>query len=647
MINIKGITLFLVSLLFLVPVSVLAHGTEEQHQQEVATTNLINYSFIASAVLLVIGIILLFLLNNRLKTISVKKNEGRIQRDKLKGWLKVSQWTSLLGLLALLITGIFAIVNNNKNDEIVNAVEFMHIHGLGITNDGEEIYVPAHDGLKVYKDGGWSNAPGEKHDYMGFSMVDDGFYSSGHPGPGSKLENPFGVVKTTDMGRNLEILDLYKEIDFHGMAVGYNSHAIYVLNPEVNSRMDETGLYYSLDDTQTWTKSKMEGITGQLSSIAVHPSNESIIALGTNTGAFLSMDFGQSFEQVLDVPTTAVSFSPNGDLVTGSIGNEITLIQFDLDTMEPTEINIPHLTGENAIGYIAVNPQNENQIVFTTFEKDIYLSTNVGKTWDQVATKGKGSAVLSDSTSTESKEETHGDHNHHGNVMKEELPLEVGWSFDQNPEENKEQRLKIQIKDLAGKSIEDFDVEHEKLMHLIIISEDLSVFQHLHPEYKGNGLFTIKIKFPKGGQYQLLADVVPNGYKASTVTEWVNVDGDIDDEELVIDDSLTKIIDGKRVSLSFDQIQTNKDLNMTFTIHDNETGEPITDLKPYLGAIGHVVIVSEDGEQYIHSHPMNNDTSGPKAEFMTSFPENGLYKIWGQFNHQGEIVTVPFVIEVP
>ncbi|MFA7746586.1 hypothetical protein AB8738_14955, partial [Salinicoccus roseus] len=64
---------------------------------------------------------------------------------------------------------------------IVNTEEevtFQHFHGLGYTSDGEELYVPAHDGLKVFKDGAWTiPTEREKHDKMGFSMFKGGFYS--------------------------------------------------------------------------------------------------------------------------------------------------------------------------------------------------------------------------------------------------------------------------------------------------------------------------------------------------------------------------------------------------------------------------------------------------------------------------------------
>ncbi|WP_019414668.1 F510_1955 family glycosylhydrolase [Paenisporosarcina sp. TG20] len=377
----------LIILLYTVPVRVFAHGTEAEHSQETAGNGLVTNGIIISLVLLVLGVITWLLLKNLLKKVNVKNQEGRSKRDRLKKWLRISQWISAVSLLLLFTTGTFSAINGDGKE---NEVELMDIHGLGITNEDSEIYIPAHDGLKVFKGGIWSSTEGGKHDYMGFSMVDDGFYSSGHPGAGSSLKNPFGVVKTTDMGQTLEMLDLYQEVDFHGMAVGYNTHAIYVMNPQANSRMDEAGLYYSTDDTKTWTRSDMTGLQGPIYTIAVHPTNEAIVALGTGEGVFLSNDFGQSFNSVSDSPTTAVAFSAKGELIAGSTSDEMTLTKFVSETKEPILLSIPSLSEGNTISYIAVNPQNEKQITFATAEKDIYLTEDSGQNWNLIADKGQG-----------------------------------------------------------------------------------------------------------------------------------------------------------------------------------------------------------------------------------------------------------------
>lgn len=308
-----------------------------------------------------------------------------IQQNKNKNKINQIRWISIIVILAVIVVGAFALIKG-KSD--TSAVEFMDIHGLGFTKSGTKIYVPAHDGLKVYENGVWKKGDGEGNDYMGFSMVNDGFYSSGHPGTNSSKKNPLGIVKSTDMGKSIDILNLYGEIDFHGLAVGYNTHAIYVINPEMNSKMKDTGLYYSLDDTKTWKKSNMNGIEGQIFALAAHPNNDKVIAISTNKGIFISKDNGNTFNKVLDDPTTAISFSEQGKLIAGSISSQLKLI--NIETNEAANITIPSLEKDDAIGYIAVNPKNEKHIAFTTFTKNIYISEDQGKNWLKLADEGKG-----------------------------------------------------------------------------------------------------------------------------------------------------------------------------------------------------------------------------------------------------------------
>lgn len=48
--------------------------------------------------------------------------------------------------------------------------------------------------------------------------------------------------------------------------------------------------------------------------------------------------------------------------------------------------------------------------------------------------------------------------------------------------ELEEDKLTVTLTDQSGNAMDDLKVNHEKLMHLIVISEDLEKFQHLHPE---------------------------------------------------------------------------------------------------------------------------------------------------------------------
>ncbi|MGF9713885.1 hypothetical protein EXW96_18480 [Paenibacillus sp. JMULE4] len=183
---------------------------------------------------------------------------------------------------------------------------FTHIHGLGYSSDGKRLLIPALNGLKVYADGKWSDAPGEKHDYMGFSMADNGFYSSGHPAVGSTYKNPMGLIKSTDEGKSITVLALEGEVELHGMSVSYRTHTVYVLNSEPKSKMKHAGLFYSRDEGKTWVNSPMTGLSGQITAFAVHPTQDTIVTIGTTSGAYLSKDNGQTFAAVYtDQPVSA------------------------------------------------------------------------------------------------------------------------------------------------------------------------------------------------------------------------------------------------------------------------------------------------------------------------------------------------------
>ena len=37
---------------------------------------------------------------------------------------------------------------------------------------------------------------------------------------------------------------------------------------------------------------------------------------------------------------------------------------------------------------------------------------------------------------------------------------------------------------------------------------------------------------------------------------------------------------------------------------------------------------------------------GPDISFKTNFPKPGLYKAWGQFQHQGKLLIANFIVDV-
>jgi hypothetical protein len=216
------------------------------------------------------------------------------------------------------------------------------------------------------------------------------------------------------------------------------------------------------------------------------------------------------------------------------------------------------------------------------------------------------------------------------------------------PQPNQDTKISVHIQDKDGKPIDKFDVEHKKQMHMIIVSKDLSFFNHIHPDYKGNGEFAVTTQFPTGGQFEIISDFAPTGIGAMSKSQWITVQGTTSAAKpMEPDATLTKVVDGKEITLSFDHLMANMELNLTFNIKDAQTKKPVTDLQSYLGAVGHVVILNQDGGEYLHVHPTDEKSSGPDAKFMATFPHSGVFKIWGQFQQNGKVFTVPFVVKVP
>ncbi len=271
-------------------------------------------------------------------------------------------------------------------------VTLHHVHGLAYSADGKQIMVPSHHGLAIYRDGKWSKAPGPEHDYMGFAAARTRLYSSGHPAPGSGLVNPFGLIRSRDGGKTWEKLGLEGETDFHLLGVSWNSNAIYVWNPEPNSKMRATGIHYTLNDGFTWQRVAAKGVTGKPRAIAVHPDNAKILAITTSTGIFLSRNSGGNFESVsAKGQGLTVFFDLDGKHLWHSTHDgSPRLVRTALDGgTDTTAAALPPLP-DDAVAYVAQNPANLTEYAIATFERSVYLSKDAGKTWYQIADRGNG-----------------------------------------------------------------------------------------------------------------------------------------------------------------------------------------------------------------------------------------------------------------
>lgn len=271
-------------------------------------------------------------------------------------------------------------------------VTLTHVHGLAYSADGKRLMIPSHHGLAIYENGKWSKAPGPEHDYMGFSGTATRIYSSGHPAHGSGLVNPFGLLRSLDDGRTWDKLGLEGESDFHVMAAGWNTNAVYVWNPAPNSRMSSAGLHYTVNEGLAWQRAAAAGMTGDLRAIAVHPDDPGTLALATSDGLFLSRDHGTRFDRLAAAPAEGLStfFDLGGKtLWYGAFDGKPRLLRVPLDRGAPVEIRLPPLE-KDAVAFVAQHPVTRQEYAIATFQRSVFVSGDGGRSWKEIARRGQG-----------------------------------------------------------------------------------------------------------------------------------------------------------------------------------------------------------------------------------------------------------------
>lgn len=258
---------------------------------------------------------------------------------------------------------------------------------------------------------------------------------------------------------------------------------------------------------------------------------------------------------------------------------------------------------------------------------------------------GKPDAPTPTKTSSNQSVDSHASHEKHEDRSSEQKKWSLVLETEPTtPKAGELTTLKGHIQGEDGTRVTSFDVLHEKLVHLIVVREGLDEFGHVHPEVTSTGNMSVPYVFPKSGNYRLFVDFQPKGQAQALATGQVTVPGESPTALKLVANVSNEVMVGSinaRVNIEATKAET----VMSFRLLD-ANGAAVTDLQPYLGAMGHLVIISADGREYVHAHPVSDATTAPDGvvKFAAHFAEQGLYKAWGQFQRNGEVFTVPYVL---
>ena len=196
--------------------------------------------------------------------------------------------------------------------------------------------------------------------------------------------------------------------------------------------------------------------------------------------------------------------------------------------------------------------------------------------------------------------------------------------------------FRFKILDARGRAVTNFEVEHDRRMHVIAVRRDLSDYHHVHPRLTDNGTWEVDLELADSGSYRVFADFKRDG-ESHTLGVDVSVPGRYAPRELPAPADHAEAPGGYEVRLD------ETDGELRFTVEKD--GRELDDIAPYLGARGHLVALREGDLAYLHVHPESDATEGRDIRFGVDYPSEGRFRLFLQFKHDGRVHTAAFTRE--
>lgn len=195
-----------------------------------------------------------------------------------------------------------------------------------------------------------------------------------------------------------------------------------------------------------------------------------------------------------------------------------------------------------------------------------------------------------------------------------------------------------------GKNVP-LDLSHEKKVHMLVVNEDLTWFNHIHPTENSDGKFHVSEVFPYGGKYLVYTDFKPKGASQTVIKQELQVNGQAMAKNNSNTPKLVSVVDGYTVSLVNDgDFKTNTAQDLKLSIVKNGKTISGSNIQQYLGAVAHIVIIGKADKDFLHIHPSSGEKYPIHGE--TSFEKEGIYRMWVQFQIDGKVHTADFTLKV-
>jgi hypothetical protein len=210
-------------------------------------------------------------------------------------------------------------------------------------------------------------------------------------------------------------------------------------------------------------------------------------------------------------------------------------------------------------------------------------------------------------------------------------------------------------------------VTHTKLLHLIVVSRDLAVFQHLHPAMSPDGTWSTPLTLPTGGGYRVFADFATAAGPATADAD-ISALGPTAPARALPKAAPVARTGPFTVALDLAARRQAEGWAMKLGFTVTRDGKAVRDLEPYLGAGGHLVAVRAGSLTYAHVHPggdamagmgmagsgmagsgmAGSGMAGPgRIGFDATLAAGGRWRLFMQFQQAGVVRTATFTLDLP
>jgi photosystem II stability/assembly factor-like uncharacterized protein len=234
-----------------------------------------------------------------------------------------------------------------------------HIHNVEVFQ--KDILLGTHEGLYRYEKGGKLILLGEeKFDVMGLTIDGKKIWASGHPGPGSKLPEPVGLLHSKDLGKTWVKVSLQGKVDFHQLEA--SGSQLYGVDSFSGNLM------YSQNSGKTWSTLGKN----QFTDIAINPvkqgsalalKNGNLVMTNNNLKSFAEIKNKYKFSQI-DWTGKRLLATSGSDLLISTNEGKLWKKLFSF---------------EEQIGVLT----QSNQLVVVTVGNSLFKSENGGRTFKE------------------------------------------------------------------------------------------------------------------------------------------------------------------------------------------------------------------------------------------------------------------------